>query len=151
MRKQSDKFRLWNILQDNWPALAKTALAKRWRNGHSHVTTCILKAVHILNLEKSLYPPWIQQILTKIYTKRDNHLRTDKAEYNWGQNIKDLIKLNLLYIYYVISLEVPGISTSIINLWLSRLRICHCLCKGAGAIPGLAQWVKDLALMQTVA
>ena len=32
----------------------------------------------------------------RIYNKRNNHLRTDKEEYHLGQNIKDLIKLNLL-------------------------------------------------------
>ena len=33
-------------------------------------------------------------------------------------------------------------------LWLSRLKTWSCLCKDAGSIPGLAQWVKDLVLPQ---
>ena len=28
-------------------------------------------------------------------------------------------------------------------LWLSRLRIQHCLCENVGLILGLTQWVKD--------
>ena len=31
-------------------------------------------------------------------------------------------------------------------MWLSGLRTGHCLCEDLGLIPGLAQWVKDLAL-----
>ena len=31
------------------------------------------------------------------------------------------------------------------SLWLVGLRTWHCLCKNAALIPGLAQWVKDLA------
>ena len=31
-------------------------------------------------------------------------------------------------------------------LWLSWLRTRQCLCEDAGSIPGLAQWVKDLAV-----
>ena len=31
-------------------------------------------------------------------------------------------------------------------LWLSRLRIRHSVREGASLIPGLTQWVKDLAL-----
>ena len=29
-----------------------------------------------------------------------------------------------------------------------QLRTRHCLCEDAGLIPGLTQWVKDLALTQ---
>ena len=29
-------------------------------------------------------------------------------------------------------------------LWLSKVRTLRCLCKDAGLITGLAQWVKDL-------
>ena len=36
-------------------------------------------------------------------------------------------------------------------LWLSRLRAQHSVYEDVGLIPGLAQWVKDLALPQTVA
>ena len=31
-------------------------------------------------------------------------------------------------------------------LWLNGLRTRHCVCKNAGLIPGLTQWVKDPAL-----
>ena len=31
-------------------------------------------------------------------------------------------------------------------LWLSRLSPQHCLCEDVGLIPGLAQWIKGLAL-----
>ena len=31
-------------------------------------------------------------------------------------------------------------------MWLSGLRTQHCLCEDVGPIPGLTQWVKDLAL-----
>ena len=30
-------------------------------------------------------------------------------------------------------------------LWLSELRTQGCLCEDVGSIPGLSQWVKDLA------
>ena len=33
-------------------------------------------------------------------------------------------------------------------LWPSRLRTQHCLCEDVGSIPGLAQLVKDLALLK---
>ena len=36
-------------------------------------------------------------------------------------------------------------------LWPSRLRIQCSLCKDADSIPGLAQWVRDLALLQAAA
>ena len=32
--------------------------------------------------------------------------------------------------------------------WLSRLRTRHCLAEDASSVPGLAQWVKSLALPQ---
>ena len=35
-------------------------------------------------------------------------------------------------------------------LWHSRLRTQCCPCEGAGLIPSLAQWVKDLVLPQAV-
>ena len=35
-------------------------------------------------------------------------------------------------------------------LWLSRLRAGRSVCEDADSIPGLAQWVKDLALLQAV-
>ena len=31
-------------------------------------------------------------------------------------------------------------------LWLGGLRARHSVCEGGGSVPGLAQWVKDLAL-----
>jgi len=34
--------------------------------------------------------------------------------------------------------------------WLIGLRTQRCLCEVMGFIPGLAQWVKDLALLQAV-
>ena len=37
------------------------------------------------------------------------------------------------------------------SLWLSGLRAQHCVWKGKGLIPGLTQWVKNLALLQAVA
>lgn len=33
-------------------------------------------------------------------------------------------------------------------LWLSGLMIWCCLCGGVGSVPGLVQWVKDLAFLQ---
>ena len=33
-------------------------------------------------------------------------------------------------------------------LWLSGLRTQYSLCEDVGLIPGIAQWVKDLALPQ---
>ena len=36
------------------------------------------------------------------------------------------------------------------QLWLSGLRTQHSVCEDADLILGLAQWVKDLALLQTV-
>ena len=32
-------------------------------------------------------------------------------------------------------------------LWLSGLKTQHCLCEDESSIPGLIQWVKDLALL----
>ena len=32
-------------------------------------------------------------------------------------------------------------------MWLSSLRIQHCLCEDVGSIPGLTQWVTGLALL----
>ena len=32
------------------------------------------------------------------------------------------------------------------SLWLSRLRTCRSVCENVGLIPGLVQWVEDLAL-----
>ena len=34
------------------------------------------------------------------------------------------------------------------SLWHRGLKIQHCLCDGKGSIPSLAQWVKDLVLLQ---
>ena len=36
-------------------------------------------------------------------------------------------------------------------LWFSRLRTPCCICEDLGSIPGLAQWIKDLALQQALA
>ena len=33
-------------------------------------------------------------------------------------------------------------------MWLSRVRTLHSVLENAGLIPGLAQWVKDLAGLQ---
>ena len=45
-------------------------------------------------------------------------------------------------------LKEPG---SEFLLWLSRLRTQCCLCEDACSIPGLGQWIKDLALLQSAA
>ena len=36
-------------------------------------------------------------------------------------------------------------------LWVSGFRTRHSVCEDAGSIPGLAPWVKDAVLLQTVA
>ena len=36
-------------------------------------------------------------------------------------------------------------------LWLSKVRTRRSLCEGAGSIPVIGQWVKDLALPQAAA
>ena len=38
-----------------------------------------------------------------------------------------------------------------VPVWLSRLRIQHSVCEDLGLIPGLTQWIKDLALLQVAA
>ena len=44
------------------------------------------------------------------------------------------------------SLALKRHTTVEFPLWLSGLRTCHSLYEEAGLIPGLTQWLKDLAL-----
>ena len=57
--------------------------------------------------------------------------------------------LNYEFIIFLIEIKIH--ITSEFLLWLSGLRTRCCLSEDADLIPGLAPWVKDLALPQVVA
>ena len=57
-----------------------------------------------------------------------------------GSTTLEFYQQNILWSLKRMFMEFP--------LWLSGLRTRRCLGKDAGSIPGLAQWVKDLVLLQ---
>ena len=51
-------------------------------------------------------------------------------------------------------IRIEGVVIKIVQefpLWLSRLRTHHSVCEDVGLIPGLIQWVNDMALPQATA
>ena len=49
--------------------------------------------------------------------------------------------------WYPLPIKTPVLK---LPLWFSGLRTQHGLCKDVDSIPGPAQWVKDLTLLQAV-